>query len=132
MIRILFFLIVVFALGLGFAWLADRPGDMVVTLSGYQYQVSLMVAAVAVTAVVAAVMILWWLVKAIWNSPYTISRYFRVRRRDRGYQALVDRHDRGGSRRWHSRPQDEQTGGQADQRADRAADPAARRAGVAA
>jgi HemY protein len=88
MIRILLFLIVVFALGLGFAWLADRPGDMVVTLSGYQYQVSLMVAAVAVTAVVAAVMILWWLVKAIWNSPYTISRYFRVRRRDRGYQAL--------------------------------------------
>ena len=38
MIRILFFLIVVFALGLGFAWLADRPGDMVVTFNGYQYQ----------------------------------------------------------------------------------------------
>jgi HemY protein len=88
MIRILFFLIVVFALGLGFAWLADRPGDMVVTFGGYQYQVSLMVAAVTVTAIVAAVMIAWWLVKAIWNSPYTISRYFRVRRRDRGYQAL--------------------------------------------
>ena len=88
MIRILFFLIVVFALGLGFAWLADRPGDMVVTFDGYQYQVSLMVAAVAVTAVVAAVMIVWWLVKSIWNSPYTIARYFRVRQRDRGYQAL--------------------------------------------
>ncbi|QPC90162.1 heme biosynthesis protein HemY [Mesorhizobium sp. INR15] len=88
MIRILAFLIVVFALGLGFAWLADRPGDMVVTFSGYQYQVSLMVAAVAVVAVVAAVMIFWWLLKSLWNSPYTISRYFRVRRRDRGYQAL--------------------------------------------
>ncbi len=88
MIRILFFLVVVFALGLGFAWLADRPGDMVVTFSGYQYQVSLMVAAVAVVAVVAAVMIAWWLVKSIWNSPYAIARHFRVRRRDRGYQAL--------------------------------------------
>ncbi|WP_214474554.1 heme biosynthesis protein HemY [Mesorhizobium sp. dw_380] len=88
MIRLLAFLIVVFALGLGFAWLADRPGDMVVTFNGYQYQVSLMVAAVAVVAVVAAVMILWWLIKSLWNSPYTISRYFRVRRRDRGYQAL--------------------------------------------
>ncbi|WP_095084068.1 heme biosynthesis protein HemY [Mesorhizobium sophorae] len=88
MIRLLAFLIVVFALGLGFAWLADRPGDMVVTFSGYQYQVSLMVAAVAVVAVVAAVMIFWWLIKSLWNSPYTISRYFRVRRRDRGYQAL--------------------------------------------
>ncbi|MER9417806.1 heme biosynthesis protein HemY [Mesorhizobium sp. M0306] len=88
MIRILAFLAVVFALGLGFAWLADRPGEMLVTFNGYQYQVSLMVAAVAVVAVVAAVMIVWWLVKALWNSPYTISRYFRVRRRDRGYQAL--------------------------------------------
>lgn len=88
MIRILFYLAVVFVLGLGFAWLADRPGDMVVTFDGYRYEVSLMVAAVAVTAIVAAAMILWWLAKSIWNSPYTISRYFRVRRRDRGYQAL--------------------------------------------
>lgn len=88
MIRILFFLAVVFALGLGFAWLADRPGDMVVTFSGYQYKVSLMVAAVTVTAIVVAVMLLWWLTKSIWNSPYTIARHFRARRRDRGYQAL--------------------------------------------
>jgi HemY protein len=88
MIRILLFLLVVFALGLGFSWLADRPGDMVVTFSGYQYEVSLMVAAVAVVAVVAAVMIVWWLVKSIWNSPYAIARHFRTRRRDRGYQAL--------------------------------------------
>lgn len=88
MIRILVFLLIVFGLGLGFAWLADRPGDMVVTFQGYRYEVSLMVAAVAITAIVAAAMILWWLVKAIWNSPYTISRYFRVRQRDRGYQAL--------------------------------------------
>ncbi len=50
MIRILFFLLVVFALGLGFSWLADRPGDMVVTFAGYQYQVSLMVVAVAVVS----------------------------------------------------------------------------------
>ena len=88
MIRILFFLVVVFALGLGFAWLADRPGDLELTFNGYRYEITLMVAAVAVTAVVAAVMIVWWLTKAIWNSPYTIARYFRVRRRDRGYQAL--------------------------------------------
>ena len=47
-----------------------------------------MVAAVAVVAIVAAVMITWWLAKAIWTSPYAISRYFRVRQRDRGYQAL--------------------------------------------
>jgi HemY protein len=88
MIRILFFLAIVFLLGLGFAWLADKPGDMVVTFNGFQYRVTLMVAAVAVVAVVAAVMILWWLIKSLWNSPYMVARYFRVRNRDRGYQAL--------------------------------------------
>lgn len=88
MIRVLSYLAIVFALGLGFAWLADRPGDMVLTFDGYRYHVSLMVAAVLVVAAVAAVMLSWWVVKAIWNSPYAISRHFRVRRRDRGYQAL--------------------------------------------
>ena len=70
------------------AWLADRPGDMVVTLDGYQYQVSLMAAAAGHTGLVAAMMLTWWLIKSIWNSPYTIARHFRARRRDRGYQAL--------------------------------------------
>ena len=81
MLRVLLFVAVVFLLGLGFAWLAERPGDLVITFGGYQYEVTLMVAAVIVTAIVAAVMIVWWLLKAIWNSPYTVARYFRVRRR---------------------------------------------------
>ena len=88
MLRVFFYLVLVFLIGLGFAWLADRPGELVVTFNGYQYQVTLMVAAVILAVIVAAVMLAWWLVKAIWNSPYTVSRYFRVRRRDRGYQAL--------------------------------------------
>lgn len=88
MIRLLFYIAVIFALGLGFAWLADRPGDMVVTFGGYQYRVSLMVAAVLVVALVATIMIAWWLLKSIWNSPHAVARYFRARKRDRGYQAL--------------------------------------------
>ncbi len=88
MIRILGFLVLVIALGAGFSWLADRPGDLVMTFGGYQYRVTLMVAAIIVVALVAAIMIAWWLVKSVWNSPQTIARHFRVRRRDRGYQAL--------------------------------------------
>jgi len=88
MFRILFFFLVVLLLGLGFAWLADRPGELAVTFAGYRYEVTLMVAAVLVVAVVAAVMILWWLIRSIWRSPHTVARYFRARQRDRGYQAL--------------------------------------------
>lgn len=88
MIRLLVFLLAVFAFGLGFTWLADRPGEMMMTFGGYQYRVSLMVATVTVVAIVAGVMLLWWVLKGLWRSPYTVTRYFRARRRDRGYQAL--------------------------------------------
>ncbi|PHP68495.1 heme biosynthesis protein HemY [Zhengella mangrovi] len=88
MIRLLVFLVIVFALGTGFAWLADRPGMMLITFNGMQYEVSLLVAAVAVVAVVAAIMLAWWVLKAIWTSPHRVSRYFRARKRDRGYQSL--------------------------------------------
>ncbi|RCW84294.1 heme biosynthesis protein HemY [Phyllobacterium bourgognense] len=88
MIRILFFLLVVLLLGVGFAWLADRPGDLVVTLGGMQYKVTLMVAASAIVAIVAAVMLTWWVVKSLVTSPYTLRRHFRARKRDRGYQSL--------------------------------------------
>lgn len=88
MMRILFFFIVVLMLGIGFAWLADRPGDLVLTFSGMQYKVSLMVAATAVVAIVATVMLAWWLIKSIVASPYALRRHFRARKRDRGYQSL--------------------------------------------
>ena len=88
MLRILFFLLLVFALAAGFSWLADRPGELTLVFAGYQYRVSLLVAAVLVVATVAAVMIAWWVIKGIWNSPHAVARYFRARRRDRGYQAL--------------------------------------------
>ena len=48
MVRVFSFLLAVLALGIGFSWLADRPGDLVVTFGGYQYEVTLMVAAVVV------------------------------------------------------------------------------------
>ena len=88
MMRILLFFVAVLLLGVGFAWLADRPGDLVVTFAGMQYKVSLMVAASSIVAIVAAVMLTWWLVKSIVTSPYALRRHFRARKRDRGYQSL--------------------------------------------
>jgi HemY protein len=88
MIRILTYVLIVFALAAGFAWLADRPGDLVMTWQGMRYEVSLLVAAVAVTALIAAVMFVWWLVKTVLWSPVLIQRHFRARKRDRAYQSI--------------------------------------------
>ncbi len=88
MTRILIFAVLVLALALGFSWLADRPGELSIVWQGQLIQMSLMVAASAIVALVAAVMVVWWLLRLIWTSPNSINRYFRARKRDRGYQAL--------------------------------------------
>jgi Uncharacterized membrane-bound protein len=88
LIRILFFLLLVLALGFGFAWLADRPGQLSILWEGQLIEMSLTVAASITVAIVATVMLGWWLVRTIWTSPHSVRRYFRARTRDRGYQAL--------------------------------------------
>lgn len=88
MIRALFYIVLVFAFGLGFAWLADRPGDLVLTWSGMRYEVSLIVAVAALAALVVFIMLVWWIIKSIIRSPHLLRRHFRARKRDRGYQSL--------------------------------------------
>ena len=89
MIRLLFFVVLVLALATGFAWLANRPGDVsIVWQDSYQIEVSLMTAATLIVSLIAAIMITWWLIRTILFSPRTVARYFRANKRDRGYQAL--------------------------------------------
>lgn len=88
MIRLLFFVALILAMGFGFAWLADRPGDLTIAWQGQRIEMSLMVAVTAIVSLVAIIMISWWLIRAIIVSPRTVSRYFRANKRDRGYQAL--------------------------------------------
>jgi HemY protein len=88
MIRLVLFLLVVLGLGFLFSWLAEKPGDVSVMWQGVEYRTSLMVALAAFVVLVAVLVIGWWLVSAIIRSPYIINRFFKNRRRDRGYGAL--------------------------------------------
>ncbi|MBP2462594.1 MULTISPECIES: heme biosynthesis protein HemY [unclassified Rhizobium] len=87
-IRLFIFLLVVLGLGWGFSWIADRPGLISITWQDHLIETSIMVAATMVVALIAAVMIVWWVIGVIWTSPLSVRRYFRTRKRDRGYQAL--------------------------------------------
>ena len=89
MLRVLLFLLLVFAVGFGFAWFADRPGDVMLQWEGNSYQTSLMVVLVGVVALIALVMIAWWLLRSVLDSPRIVSRFFARRKRDQGYQALT-------------------------------------------
>jgi HemY protein len=88
MIRFLAYLLLVLALGFGFSWFADRPGEVSLVWQGQRYETSLMVVLAALVALVAAILIVWWIVATILRSPAIMRRFFRNRRRDRGYHAL--------------------------------------------
>ncbi|MGO9397508.1 MAG: heme biosynthesis protein HemY [Xanthobacteraceae bacterium] len=88
MIRVVFFLIVVGALALGAAWLADRPGEVVVTWQGMRIETSLMVLGAAVLVAMAALALLWSLLSALLRSPFILRRHLRHRRGERAYEAI--------------------------------------------
>jgi len=88
MIRVVFFLIVVGALALGVAWLADRPGDVVVTWQGLRIETSLMVLGAAVLAAMAVLALLWSLLRGILRSPFLLRRHLHHRRGERAYEAI--------------------------------------------
>jgi HemY protein len=88
MICIIFFLIVVGALALGAAWLADRPGEVVVTWQGWRIETSVMVLGAAALTALAALVLVWSIVSAILRSPFAFRRHRHRRRGERAYQAI--------------------------------------------
>jgi HemY protein len=90
MIRVVVFLIAVGVLALGAAWLADRPGDVVLTWQGFRAETSLMVMAATLLVAVAVLMAVWSIVRAIVRSPAVLARRRRERRGARAYAAISD------------------------------------------
>ena len=88
MIRVVVFLIMVGVLAVGAAWLADRPGEVVVTWEGFRSKTSLMVMAEAVLVAVAVLMAVWSIIRAILRSPAVLARRQRERRGARAYAAI--------------------------------------------
>ena len=88
MIRVLLFVVLVFLLAAGFAWLADRPGDVVLHWQGYEIRTSLMIAAVGLAVLIAALAVVGAAIRAIVHAPRAFESFLGARRRDRGYRAL--------------------------------------------
>ncbi|HEX3938246.1 MAG TPA: heme biosynthesis HemY N-terminal domain-containing protein [Xanthobacteraceae bacterium] len=88
MIRIVLFLILIGALSVGVAWLADRPGDVVIVWQGLRIKTSLMVLAVALVTAVVVLALLLLLIVLILRSPTILARIRRGRRGVRAYEAI--------------------------------------------
>ncbi len=90
MFRIVVFFLLLFALAAGFAWLADNPGTVEIQWPWLQASVkgSLLQAVIAIAAVTALIMMVWWVVSGVINSPKLFGNWLSGRRREKGYMAL--------------------------------------------
>ncbi|MGH2340976.1 heme biosynthesis protein HemY [Segnochrobactraceae bacterium EtOH-i3] len=89
MIRVLAYLLVVFALALGAVWIADRPGLVTIDWLGTEVQTSLVFALVVAVVVLGLAVILALLLSGVIAAPGRLGRFFSRRRRDHGYRALA-------------------------------------------
>jgi HemY protein len=88
MTRVVFFLIVVGVLALGAAWIADRPGDVIVIWQGMRMKTSPLVMAAALLVAVAVLVFVWSIIRTIMRSPAVLARRRRERRGERAYAAI--------------------------------------------
>ncbi len=88
MIRIVFFLLLVTVLALGATWIADRPGEIVMTWQGYRVATSVMVALVLLAALLVLTIVAWSLFRFFVSAPGNFSAFMRGRREARGWRAL--------------------------------------------
>jgi len=88
MIRLLTFLFVLALAAAGFAWIADRPGEVSVVWLGQRYETSVAVALLGVLLAAIAFTIFWGLLRFVLRIPSLMSIAARARRRNKGYEAL--------------------------------------------
>ncbi len=88
MIKLLWRIALLVAVGLLFAWLADRPETLTVRTPNRDIELSLMAAAVAATIVGCLVWLAWRTLANLWRSPRTARDYWRFRRHKKAYDSL--------------------------------------------
>ncbi len=88
MIRVIIYLLAVGVLAAAAVWLADRPGDVVITWQGRVIEMSFMTLVMAVGAIAVATVLLWSIARAIMRSPNALRSRWRTRRGMRGYHAV--------------------------------------------
>src|SRR3954454_14299780 len=88
MIRVLIYLVIVAVLAFGAVWLAERPGDVVITWQGERVETSVMVLMAAAAGGAVAGVLLCSIAASFVGSPDAFSRFLRNRRGVRAYQAV--------------------------------------------
>lgn len=89
MLRIVIFLVLVTLAGAGAAWVADQPGDVVMTWDGYRASPSIPVFVLCLGIFAVLIVLLWSILTAIWRMPGRMRRRRHEKRHARGRHAIT-------------------------------------------
>jgi HemY protein len=89
MIRIILFLLFIAAAAVGATWVANQPGDVVLSWAGWRASMALPVFALLVGVTIVTVLLVWAVLRGLWLMPGQIRRRRRERRAARGRHAIT-------------------------------------------
>jgi HemY protein len=87
--RIILFLVLIALAAAGAAWVADQPGDVVLSWGSWRARPSLPVFVLLLGIVIVAAILAWTILLTLWRLPIRIKRNRRERRAARGRHAIT-------------------------------------------
>lgn len=89
MLRIVLFLVLIALAGAGAAWVADQPGDVVLTWGGFRASPSIPVFVLCLGIFAVLIVLLWSMLTVIWRMPGAMRRRRNEKRHARGRHAIT-------------------------------------------
>lgn len=89
MLRIILFLVLIALAGAGAAWVADQPGDVVMTWGGFRASPSIPVFVLCLGMFAVLIVLLWSVLTVIWRTPARMRRRRHEKRHARGRHAIT-------------------------------------------
>ncbi|SCB53921.1 HemY protein [Bradyrhizobium shewense] len=89
MLRIVLFLVLIALAAAGAAWVADQPGDLVLTAGSFRASTTLPKFVFLLGLFAAAVVLVWSIVTTIWRTPGRLRRRRHDKRHARGRHAIT-------------------------------------------
>jgi HemY protein len=89
MLRIVLFLVLIALAGAGAAWVADQPGNVVLTWGGFRASPSIPVFVLCLGLFAVLIVLLWSILTVVWRMPGRMRRRRHEKRHARGRHAIT-------------------------------------------
>ena len=88
MLQVFLFLVFILFIALGFSWLSDQPGSILINFAGFEALLTPTQFVLSLIIILLSAFLAWVLMLKVINAPALIASFFKKRREKRGLDAL--------------------------------------------